>query len=89
MSPIAPKHPMNPQIEALQHLTRRHFLGRTAHGLGAIALGSLIKGSLPAAAAATPAPSLLTAHSPRFPGKAKRVIYLHLTGSPPHLDLFD
>ena len=26
---------------------------------------------------------------PMFPAKAKRVIYLHLTGSPPHLDLFD
>ena len=24
-----------------------------------------------------------------FAAKAKRVIYLHLTGSPPHLDLFD
>ena len=24
-----------------------------------------------------------------FTGKAKRVIYLHLTGSPPHLDLYD
>jgi hypothetical protein len=82
---------MNPQIEALQSLTRRHFLGRTAHGLGAIALGSLLKGSLPAAAAAAtpPVSPVLTAHSPRFPGRAKRVIYLHLTGSPPHLDLFD
>ena len=26
---------------------------------------------------------------PHFAPKAKRVIYLHLTGSPPHLDLFD
>src|SRR5215216_3382157 len=24
-----------------------------------------------------------------FSGKAKRVIFLHLTGGPPHLDLFD
>ena len=29
---------MNLQIEALQSLTRRHFLSRTANGLGAIAL---------------------------------------------------
>jgi len=88
VTPIHPKYPMNLQIEALQSLTRRHFLSRTANGLGAIALGSLLKGSLPAAAA-TPATSMLAAHSPKFPGKAKRVIYLHLTGSPPHLDLFD
>ena len=26
---------------------------------------------------------------PHFSPKAKRVIYLHMTGSPPHLDLFD
>mgnify|MGYP000206216568 CR=1 FL=1 len=88
VTPIHPKYPMNLQIEALQSLTRRHFLSRTANGLGAIALGSLLKGSLPAAAA-TPATSMLAAHSPKFPGKAKRVIYLFQSGAPSHLDLFD
>jgi hypothetical protein len=78
---------MNPNLEAIQAHTRRHFLGRSAHGLGAIALGSLLRGTLPAAAAPIDAP--LAARGPRFPGRAKRVIYLHLTGSPPHLDLFD
>ena len=77
---------MNPNLEQLRHLTRRHFLGKSAYGLGAIALGSLLKGSL--AAAATPA-NPLAPRAPQFAARAKQVIYLHLTGSPPHLDLFD
>ncbi len=76
---------MNPQLQHLQNLTRRHFLGKTANGLGAIALASMLKGSLAGAASVDP----LAPRLPHFAGKAKRVIYLHLTGSPPHLDLYD
>ena len=78
---------MNPNLEQLQAITRRHFLGKTAHGLGAIALASLLKNS--ASAAAIPPSNPLAPRLPHFAAKAKRVIYLHLTGSPPHLDLFD
>ena len=78
---------MNPNLEQLQHLTRRHFLGKSAYGLGAIALGSMLKSSLSATSAPTSDP--LAPRMPHFAAKAKRVIYLHLTGSPPHLDLFD
>src|SRR5215207_8060847 len=31
----------------------------------------------------------LAPKSPHFPAKAKRVIYIHMAGSPSHLDLFD
>jgi hypothetical protein len=34
-------------------------------------------------------PNPLAAKPPHFAPKAKRVIYIHCTGSPPHLDLFD
>ncbi len=78
---------MNSNLEQLQAITRRHFLGKTAHGLGAIALASLLKNSLSAAVTSPSNP--LAPRLPHFAGKAKRVIYLHLTGSPPHLDLFD
>ncbi len=78
---------MNSYLARLQLHTRRHFLGRSAYGLGAIALGSLLKNSLPAAIP-TPANPLMS-RAPHFAGRAKRVIYLHLTGSPPHLDLWD
>ncbi|HAM73022.1 MAG TPA: sulfatase [Verrucomicrobiales bacterium] len=82
---------MNPRFEFLQHETRRHFLKRAPGGLGAMALTSLLTRDHPAAAA-TPSPSSsdpLAARAPHFRPRARRVIYLHLTGSPPHLDLFD
>ena len=79
---------MNPNLEHLRHITRRHFLGQSAHGLGAIALGAMLKNTL-AAAVTAPSSNPLAPRLPHFAGKAKRVIYLHLTGSPPHLDLWD
>ncbi len=78
---------MNPKLERLQQITRRHFLRDSATGLGAMALASLLKNDL--SAAVTGAVDPLAPRHPHFPGRAKRVIYLHLTGSPPHLDLFD
>ncbi len=78
---------MNPQIEQLQRLTRRHFFGKSAHGVGALALSSLLGRTLGAAAPVAADP--MAPRLPHFAARAKRVIYLHLTGSPPHLDLFD
>ncbi len=78
---------MTPTLEHLQQLTRRHFLKRSAAGLGAIALSSLLKKDLVAAVAKPADP--LAPGQPHFAARAKHVIYLHLTGSPPHLDLFD
>jgi hypothetical protein len=70
-----------------QHLelrTRRAFLSSTGMGLGAIALGEL-QGFAQAGQSSDP----LAIRQPHFAAKAKRVIYLHMTGSPPNLDLFD
>ena len=78
---------MHPYLSSLQHSTRRHFLRDAAGGLGAIALSSLLGRSAHAAPLAATNP--LAVRSPHFAAKAKRVIYLHLTGSPPNLDLFD
>ncbi|MFN3160104.1 MAG: DUF1501 domain-containing protein [Rubinisphaera brasiliensis] len=74
---------MNPFQNHLQNQTRRHFLRGAGVGLGSIALSSLLE-----AGPKTPANPLAEKKS-HFPGKAKRVIYLHMTGSPPNLDLFD
>ncbi len=74
---------MNPFLEKLQLGTRRHFLQQSAAGIGGIALNSLLTGD--GIAGADP----LSPKQPHFPGKAKRVIYLHMTGSPPNLDMFD
>ena len=55
-------------------------------GLGGVALSEMLASD----AMGLEAPNNpLLAKLPHFAPKAKRVIYLHLTGSPPHLDLWD
>jgi hypothetical protein len=64
-------------------MTRRHFFGRTAAGIGIAALASLFTteakgeplGGLPGL--------------PHFPPKARRVIYLFQSGGPSQMELFD
>jgi hypothetical protein len=72
---------MTPHLAQLQHITRRQFLRTGNLGLGAMALSSLLGSGSSTAAT--------VAGQPHFPPKAKRVIYIHLSGSPPNLDLFD
>ncbi len=52
-----------------------------------MALASLIAGETSAAERSASNP--LAPAEPHFAPRAKRVIYLHMTGSPPNLDLFD
>ncbi len=75
---------MNPYDHLLAQQTRRYFLGSMSGGLGAIALQNVLG---PTAMADNRNP--LSPRVPHFAAKAKRVIYLHMTGSPPNLDLFD
>jgi hypothetical protein len=78
---------MHPSFENLQRQTRRHFLrGAGQFSLGAIALQSLLGRSASAVSAgANPfAPRPAPAEA-----RVKRVIYLHMSGGPPHLDIFD
>ncbi len=77
---------MNLCQQQLQHQTRRHFLAGSGISLGSIALGQIL-GENSAAAGISANP--LSPKKSHFKGKAKRVIYIHLTGSPPHLDLWD
>ncbi len=72
----------------LQQQTRRHFLGNASLGLGAMALAQLT-GSAASASTRTRDNDPLAVQPPHFTPKASRVIYIHLTGSPPHLDLWD
>ncbi len=76
---------MNPFLEHLQLRTRRYFLQQGALGLGAIATRSLL--GVDTAHGTTA--NLLPTHQSHFAPRAKRTIYLHMTGSPPNLDLFD
>lgn len=77
---------MNPYHESLQYKTRRHFFKQCSMGLGGVALGDLLARETGSRAEER---NPLQPKLPHFAPKAKRVIYLHLTGSPPHLDLWD
>lgn len=78
---------MDPRLERGLLQTRRHFLGRSATGIGAAALSSLLSDD--AAAASTPSDDLGVLGKPHFAPKAKRIIYLFMSGAPSQLDMYD
>jgi hypothetical protein len=75
---------MNAFDELRLNMTRRHFLAAGSSLLGTAAMASLCG---PADAAVVSSNHI----SPRmqFPSQAKHVIYLHMVGGPPQMDLFD
>ena len=77
---------MHPIENRLQTMTRRHFFGRSALGLGTAALASLLpeRGAPSDASARGGLPGL-----PHFAPKAKRAIYLFMNGGPSQMDMFD
>jgi len=79
---------MDPVREGRELLTRRHFFGRNAAGIGTAALTWLLHDDLAAAPAARNAAGGLPG-LPHFPPNAKRVIYLFQSGAPSQMDLFD
>jgi hypothetical protein len=76
----------NPLAQYGNALTRRHFFGQGAFGVGAAALASLLpaRESAASSVAAGGLPGL-----PHFAPTAKRAIYLHMNGAPSQMDLFD
>lgn len=67
---------------------RREFLTSTSSGLGALALGSMLRDNgLMAADPATANP--LAARTPHFPATAKNCIFVFTAGAPSQIDLFD
>ncbi len=68
-------------------ITRRHFFSRTSTGIGIAALGSLLAQDGFAAAETSPTGGL--PGLPHFAPKAKRVVFLHQSGGPSQMDLFD
>jgi hypothetical protein len=72
----------------LANVTRRHFLSDTGLGIGSMALSTLFgREASPDVRLNDTQP--LAERSAHFVPRAKRVIYLHLTGSPPNLDVYD
>lgn len=70
-------------VNTMDALTRRNFLNRTSLGLGAVATASLLAGR------PTQAGAVEGIRGPHFAPRAKRVIYLHMSGGPSHLETFD
>ncbi len=73
-------------------ISRRTFLGRSARGIGPLALGTLLFPDLLRGAAASAAAArspLGLPGLPHFAPKAKRVICLFQSGGLSHVDLFD
>ena len=70
--------------QSLKSITRRYFLEDCWSSIGAIALTSFFNEKLFAEAVNPMAP-----RNPQFPAKAKRVLFLGMSGGPSQLDLFD
>ncbi len=84
---------MDPVREYQQQLTRRHFFGKTATGIGSVGLASVLS---PAIFAAPPADNPAAAPlsdgvlaQPHHPPRAKRIIYLFMSGAPSQFETFD
>src|SRR5947209_3408958 len=70
-------------------VSRRAFLARSSTGLGAVALASLLNGKLLGAEPKVATKSGGVLKGLHHPAKAKRVIYLFMSGALSHIDLFD
>jgi hypothetical protein len=80
------------QTRFSNQLTRRAFLGRSAQGVGAVALASLldpplVRGVSPASTSKDKWPGVV--NPPHLPPRARRVIWLTMAGGPSHLETFD
>lgn len=72
------------RLDDLKRRTRRYFLQECWSGVGAVALTALMNEGLFAQALNPMAPK-----PPHYPAKAKRVIFLGMSGGPSQLELFD
>ncbi|MDE0903766.1 MAG: DUF1501 domain-containing protein [Planctomycetota bacterium] len=75
----------NPLEENQRLTTRRNLLGRSTTGLGALAVSSLLGREAMGASLLQGGDSSV----PHFAPRAKRVIYMFMSGGPSHIDLFD
>jgi hypothetical protein len=76
-------------VSVIRALTRRHFFGRCAMGLGGIALASLMNDRVFGATVPAALPNPMDPKPPHFAPRAKNIIYLFMAGGPSQLELFD
>ncbi|MDB6125773.1 MAG: hypothetical protein JWQ71_4766 [Pedosphaera sp.] len=71
-------------------LSRRQMLRRFANGFGMLGVASLFgEGFVSSALANVASSNPLEVKPPQYPAKAKRVIFLFMSGGPSHVDTFD
>jgi hypothetical protein len=75
-----------PALATTTPVSRRELLRHFANGFGMLALTSLLAEE---SRAATSPANPLALRPPQYPAKAKRVIFLFMSGGPSHVDLFD
>ena len=76
---------MNLALQKLKHETRRHFFKKCSVGIGSMYLASQTQ----AAANQEVSDNPMAPRHGHLKPKADAVIYIHLAGSPPTLDMFD
>ncbi|MBM3833064.1 MAG: DUF1501 domain-containing protein [Verrucomicrobia bacterium] len=76
-------------LARIRSVTRRQFFKQAGVSLGTIALGGLLSQSNRTRASVARPENPLALRPSHFAPKAKAVIYLHMSGAPPSLDLFD
>src|SRR4051812_19769372 len=69
--------------------SRRQMLRQFANGFGMLGLAGLLADEARADTAAPSPGNPMAVRPPQFPAKAKRVIFLFMSGGPSHVDLFD
>jgi hypothetical protein len=74
-----------------QNMTRRYLFSQGSHLLGTASLAALLSGESRAGAPGRmgEAEDRLGAVPVHFPPKVKHIIYLHMVGGPPQMDLYD
>ncbi len=71
------------------NFSRRNFLRTSACGFGSLALGAMLRQQAAASPATGAVGSPLSAKATHFPARAKRIIFLFMSGGPSQMDLFD
>jgi len=80
---------LSPRLMAARAVTRRTLLRDAGLGLGAIALSALLGDGASADPRGRGTGHPLAPRRPAHRARAKSIIYLHMSGAPPTLDMFD
>jgi hypothetical protein len=84
MKQTDPRHAIRPQF-----LSRRELLRYCANGFGMLGLSALLAEEARASAPAVAKDDPLAVRPPMYTPRAKRVIFLFMSGGPSHVDTFD